>query len=122
MKDRTAHKSLIAPYIDGLLEEKHANGYSYESEELVLNRFDTYCIDKKLEAPEITKAFLSDWMERSETEGSFNHGKRISCVRQLLVFMATCGINVYIPHDFCHFKRALPHIFEVEELVSFFQK
>lgn len=122
MKDRTARKSLIAPYIDGLLEEKHANGYSYESEELVLNRFDTYCIDKKLEAPEITKAFLSDWMERSETEGSFNHGKRISCVRQLLVFMATCGINVYIPHDFCHFKRALPHIFGVEELVSFFSE
>lgn len=122
MKDRTVRKSLIASYIDGLLEEKHANGYSYESEELVLNRFDTYCIDKKLETPEITKAFLSDWMERSETEGSFNHGKRISCVRQLLVFMATCGINVYIPHDFCHFKRALPHIFEVEELVSFFSE
>lgn len=122
MKDRTVRKSLIAPYIDGLLEEKHANGYSYESEELVLNRFDTYCINKKLETPEITKEFLSGWMERSETEGSFNHGKRISCVRQLLVFMATCGINVYIPHDFCHFKRALPHIFEVEELVSFFSE
>lgn len=68
MKNRTVRKSLIAPYIDGLLEEKHANGYSYESEELVLNRFDTYCINKKLETPEITKAFLSDWMERSETE------------------------------------------------------
>ena len=57
-------------------------------------------LTKNSKAPEITKAFLSDWMERSETEGSFNHGKRISCVRQLLVFMATCGINVYIPHDF----------------------
>ena len=122
MKDRTVRKSLIAPYIDGLLEEKHANGYSYESEELVLNRFDTYCINKKLETPEITKEFLGDWMERRETEGSFNHGKRISCVRQLLVFMATCGINVYIPHDFCHFKRVLPHIFEAEELVSFFSE
>ena len=71
---------------------------------------------------DISKAYFQKYMERSETEGSFNHGKRISCVRQLLVFMATCGINVYIPHDFCHFKRALPHIFEVEELVSFFQK
>ena len=100
MKDRAVRKSLIAPYIDGLLEEKHANGYSYESEELVLNRFDMYCMNKKLETPEITKAFLGDWMERSGTEGSFHHGKRISCVRQLLVFMAACGINVYIPHDF----------------------
>lgn len=120
MKNRTARKSLIAPYIDGLLEEKHANGYSYDSEELVLNRFDAYCIEHKLETLEITKSFLSEWLEQRETEGAFNHGKRISCVRQLLVFMATCGIRVYIPHDFCHFKRALPHIFEPEELISFF--
>lgn len=122
MKNRTSRKSLIAPYIDGLLQEKHANGYSYDSEELVLNRFDAYCVNNKLETLEITKSFLSGWMERSETEGAFNHGKRISCVRQLLMFMATCGINVYIPHDFCHFKRALPHIFETEELISFFEK
>ena len=122
MNDRTVRKSLIAPYIDGLLAEKHANGYSYESEELVLNRFDTYCMDKKLRTPEITRAFLSDWMERRETEGPFNQGKRISYVRQLLVFMAACGIKVYIPHDFCHFKRALPHIFEAEELASFFSE
>lgn len=122
MKDKIVRKSLIAPYIDGLLEEKHANGYSYECEELVLNRFDTYCFNKKLNSPEITKAFLSDWMEQSETEGAFQRGKRISCVRQLLLFMASCGINVYIPHDFCHFKRALPHIFEPEELVSFFKE
>ena len=120
MKNKTVRRSIIAPYIDGLLEEKHANGYAYESEELVLNRFDTYCINKNLKTPEINKIFLEDWMKHSETEGAFNHGKRISCVRQLLLFMATCGINVYIPHDFCHFKRALPHIFEAEELISFF--
>lgn len=120
MKNEFIRSSLIAPFIDGLLEEKHANGYSYESGELVLNRFDAYCVEHKLTSPEITKAFLNDWMEKTDNEGAFNHGKRISCVRQLLLFMATCGIKVYIPHDFCHFKRALPHIFENEEIISFF--
>lgn len=122
MKNKYIRKSLVAPYIDGLLAEKHAAGYSYESEELVLNRFDTYCADNKLDTMEITRDFLEGWMRRSETEGSFNHGKRISCVRQLLIFMATYGINVYIPHDFCHFKKALPHIFETEEIISFFEQ
>lgn len=120
MKNNIVRRSLIAPYIEGLLEEKHANGYAYECEELILNRFDTYCYERKLDTLEISKSFLVDWMERKETEGAFHHGKRISCVRQLLLFMATCGISVYIPHDFCHFKRALPHIFEEEELISFF--
>lgn len=122
MKDRAVRKSLVAPYIDGLLEEKHADGYSYESGELILNRFDAYCLDKNLGTPEITREFLDGWMERSGTEGPSYHAKRISCVRQLLLFMATCGVNVYIPHDFCHFKRALPHIFEAEELASFFSE
>ena len=61
-------------------------------------------------------------MERTETEGAFNQGKRISCVKQLLLYMATCGIKVYIPHDFCHFRKALPHIFEQDEIKDLFEK
>lgn len=36
--------------------------------------------------------------------------------------MAACGVQVYIPHDFCHFKRALPHIFDKSEIEAFFQE
>ena len=120
MTDNTSRKSIIAPYIDGVLDEKHSHGYSYRSEELVLNRFDDYCVKNKLDTLEISREFLGKWMERSETEGEFNRGKRISCVKQLLLFMASCGIHVYIPHDFCHFKRALPHIFDSNEIAEFF--
>lgn len=122
MANNIVRQSIIAPYIDGLLQEKHAAGYSYKSEELVLNRFDTYCASHGLKSPEITKEFLSEWMEQKETEGASNQGKRISCVRQLLMYMAACGIQVYIPHDFCHFKRALPHIFDKMEIAAFFRE
>lgn len=114
--------SIVAPYIDGLLNEKHTNGYSYVSEELVLDRFDSYCTERNLDTLEITRAFLDEWMERTPSEGEFNRGKRISCVRQLLLFMATCGLKVYIPYGFCHFKKALPHIFEQEEVAAFFEQ
>ncbi len=120
MKAEVIRSSILAPYIDGLIEEKHANGYDYASEELILNRFDAYCCRKGLDTTEVSKEFLSEWMERSDTEGAFYQGKRISCVRQLLLFMATCGMKEYIPHDFCHFKRALPHIFDKEEIDAFF--
>jgi site-specific recombinase XerD len=79
-------------------------------------------VDNELETQEITKEFLGKWMERRETEGAFNQGKRISCVKQLLLYMATCGICVYIPHDFCHFKKALPHIFDSMEIICFFHE
>lgn len=113
-------KSAIAPYIDGLLAEKHANGYEYKSEELILDRFDRYCFSEGITDIRITKEDLGGWMERTTTEGEFFHGKRISTVRQLLLHMAACGIEVYIPHDFCHFTRALPHIFDPVEIEEFF--
>lgn len=122
MADKFERQSIVAPYIDGLLREKRADGYAYGSAELILNRFDTYCIEQGLKTPEITKEFLSGWMEQKETEGGFNRGKRISCVRQLLMYMASCGICVYIPHGFCHFKRALPHIFDPMETRAFFHE
>lgn len=120
MKNNSIFISIIAPYIVGLLKEKRANGYIYNSEEPLLQKFDTYCIDNKLNHLEITKTFLNKWMERRETEGSFYQAKRISVVRQLLLYMASSGINVYIPHDFCHFTRTQPHIFDSYEIVDFF--
>lgn len=120
MRNDYSRQSIIAPYIDGMLREKRSHGYTYNSEELVLNRFDTYCLEKGLTTAEITRDFLSGWMERKESEGAHNQGKRISCVRQLLIYMASCGVKVYIPHDFCHFKRPLPHIFDPLELEAFF--
>lgn len=122
MKTRNSRQSIVAPYIDGLLKEKRANGYAYESEELVLNRFDIYCVENDLETTYITREFLAGWMEQKESEGTHNRGKRISCVKQLLVYMAARGINVYIPHDFCHFMRPLPHIFDSSELKEFFHE
>ncbi len=122
MNDKILRISIIASYIDGLLKEKHTAGYSYNSEELVLNRFDTYCFNNNLDTLNITKEFLSGWLEGTDNEGAFNQGKRISCVRQLLLYMATCGIEVYIPHDFCHFTRALPHIFDQSEIDEFFKE
>lgn len=120
MKSKSEFKSIIAVYIVGLLKEKRANGYLYDTQEKILQRFDRYCIDNNLNKVEISKAFLGKWMERTDKEGSFNQINRISVIRQLLFYMASYGINVYIPHDFCHFKRAQPHIFDELELQAFF--
>ena len=119
MTDKYIRHSVIAPYIDGLLQEKRSNGHTYDSKDFVLNRFDAYCIKSQLQYIRITKDFLNGWMKRSETEGAFNQGKRISCVSQLLLFIATCVIQVHFPHDFCHFKRAFPHIFDGSEIEAF---
>lgn len=112
--------SIVAPYIQALITEKRAAGFLYKTEENVLKRFDKYCVEHCLSDLNITKEFLNDWMEKRDTEGNFNQVKRISVVKQLLENIAKCGIRVYIPHDYCHVKKALPHIFKPEEITSFF--
>lgn len=112
--------SILAPHITGFVTEKRALGYDYHSAELILLRFDRYCLERSLNTTSVTRGFLSGWMEQSDTEGLFNLGKRISVVRQLLIYMASLGIPVYIPHDFCHFEKMLPHILSREELDALF--
>ena len=112
--------SVIAKYIEGLLNEKRANGFSYSTEELILNRFDMYCIENNLETTAITREFLAEWMLRREEEGSYQQAKRISAVRQLLLYMTSYGLSEYIPSDFTHTEKILPHIFAPEELSEFF--
>lgn len=103
-----SYQSILAPYITGLLEEKRANGFSYTAKETTLWQFDEYCVSQHLDSLEVSKDFLAPWMERQDSESPSCHEDRISCVRQLMLYMASCGISVYIPHDFYHSRKPYP--------------
>lgn len=120
MKTDKVRSSYLAPYINTFLEQKRAAGFLYGKEELILNRFDAYCVSHELNSTTIRKEDLIDWMKMSGTEGDHFHVCRISCIRQFLLFMAACVFAVYIPHDFGHVHRKVPHIFCEEEETAFF--
>lgn len=115
-------KSLLAPYINGLLDEKHSLGYDYHTEELTLARFDQYCIQNKLESANITKEFLDGWCTKTDTEGLSHQCRRITAVRQLMLYMASLGATVYLPKFNGRRETVLPHIFTPEELHAFFRE
>jgi len=120
MNEGSSFKSVIAPYILGMLEEKRSMGFSYQTEELILARFDQYCVDNKLEDVGLTRDFLSEWCLQSKTEGLANQSKRISVVRQLMLYMISLGNMVYLPRFTGRKEIVLPHIFTQEELQALF--
>ena len=75
--------SPVAPFIDGLIEEKRSLGFSYVFEEYLLNVFDDYCIENSLEDPCFNRQFLIGWLEAWGDESASYHSQRISFVRQL---------------------------------------
>lgn len=114
--------SILAPYIAGVIEEKHSLGFNYYTEELILLRFDKYCIEKGLKTVNVTKPFLDEWCRQLDTEGLSNHGKRITAVRQLMLYMLSLGIVVHLPKNRVRPETILPHIFTDDELQGFFHE
>lgn len=121
MGTRKGFSSVLAPHIEGLLAEKRALGFSYDTEELTLARFDAYCAARGLGSQDgVTREFLAEWLERSPSEGACNHIKRVSTVRQLMIYMASLGLDVYIPRELPKADVKLPHIMTAEERAAFF--
>ena len=121
-KSPVTFKSVLADHISGMLMEKRAAGYDYRTEEAILLRFDDYCVKNSLAGPVYTKEFLSGWCEQSSSEGTANHNKRISVVRQLSLYMMSMGIPVYLPKSCLKTETVLPHLFTDEERTGFFHE
>ena len=121
MTNKLEFTSILADFIVKYLEEKRSLGYVYDTEALLLKRFDNYCNKKKLDSLTITKKFLESWMVRSNTEGATYQTKRISVVRGLILYMNAFGHKSYIPHHFSKVDVHIPHILSRDEVIEFFK-
>lgn len=113
--------SVVAEYIDGLLQEKRALGFSYVFEEYILNVFDNYCQEHGLDDPCFTRDFLIEWLAAWNDESSSYHSQRISFVRQLARYMNSLGVPAYIPVETVKKDIVVPYILSRDELCRFFK-
>lgn len=93
-------KSSLAPYMEGLIEQKRANGYSYHSGELLLLRLDAFCYEKFPNEVTVTYDLAAGWSEARPGESEAYHNNRISSLKALSVYMISLGIEAYIPKMF----------------------
>ena len=122
MCEEQRFRSILAPFINGLLAEKRALGFDYHTEELILARFDRYCAEAGLDTLNITRGFLDKWCTQTDTEGLSYRRKRVSVVRQLMLYMATLGAAVCLPKNNGRRETIIPHIFTREEILAFFHE
>lgn len=122
MHEKQRFNSILAPYINGLLAEKRSLGFDYHTEALILARFDRYCSEGDLDTLNVTKSFLDGWCTQTDTEGFSNQSKRITVIRQLMLYMISLGIAVCLPKSNGRREILLPHIFTQEELLALFHE
>jgi len=113
-------KSLLAPYITGLIEQKRACGYAYVYQEHVLESFDRFCIEQSHEVNTITRDLVMEWAVQRSTEGKNHRNQRVSFVRQLALYMLSLGMDAYVPRHYASGTVAAPHILSMRELSELF--
>jgi len=115
------YKSRLAPYIEGLLEQKRALGYLYEFEAYILKSFDGFFLENEPDGDSITRELIMAWSKKRPVESLGYRSQRISFVRQLCLFMCSLGIDAYIPRNFSTKELSVPHILNKEELRALFE-
>ena len=120
MKKDREFLSVFAPYITGLLEEKRAMGFVYDSAEDEFYRLDSYFVEKSITEPALTKEIIEDWCVLHPGEKGYGLQKRIGVIRRLSEYMNSLGFQAYYPRISPKVTAALPHIFTSNEIKAVF--
>lgn len=109
-------------YIEGLVEQKKAIGYSYDTPARILKTFSVFCMDHYPDETVLTQEIAMHWAEKREDEHVNWLMRRITPVRQLAKYMNCLGVNAYVipPGIPGKLIRYVPHIFTDQELQAFF--
>jgi integrase/recombinase XerD len=118
---RYRYESVFAPYIEGLVQQKKADGFIYELEAYILKLFDRFCIDNGYDKQIISREMSMEWAIQRKTEGINYRNQRVSFVRQLSLYMNSMGIASYIPRFMPSATVTVPHIPDRDELTAFFE-
>lgn len=116
-----SYSSPLGPYIKGLIDEKRALGYKYETEEYILRRLDDYWTCKGHSSPQIEAGDIEEWLLPSGNEGLSSVGTRVCTARQPARYMNSRGVAAYIPMNREKRAKAVIHVLSKEEIRELFK-
>ncbi|WMJ90192.1 tyrosine-type recombinase/integrase [Anaerocolumna sp. MB42-C2] len=114
------YSSELSVYINGLIDEKRALGYKYNTEAYVLARFDRYWVEQGYTSPEITIDRLEKWLSPSKKESVSSVSQRVYTVKQLALYMNARNISAYIPLNKEKRHKPVIHILDSGEIKELF--
>lgn len=114
------YRSALAPYIAGLIEDKRALGYKYTNSARILKRFDIYWLEHGYDDPGITADRLTDWVQKTVSEGTGQLRNRILAVRQLSYYLNGLSIPSYTPPLDVRVGKPIRHLLTQLEIKGLF--
>src|SRR3989442_525461 len=120
----TGFQSVLAPFIDQFVHEKHACGYGYHELTRSLHRFDDYLVREGLTTLDWPRAAARNWLAKKPHESASTQQQRITLIRQFSTFLLRAGYPAYVPDSTLAARNQstfVPRMLTDEELRKFFQ-
>lgn len=90
-------QSILAPFMDRFLQEKHACGYRYHEPTRILRHLDHFLLQEGLMTYELPRSIAQKWLAKRAHESPRTHQQRIMVVRQFSRFLCRLGYSAYVP-------------------------
>jgi len=120
----TSPSEHFKPYIEGLIEQKKAIGYPYDTSARILKTFAEFCAESYPDIEILSQEIAMHWAERRQNEHVNGLLRRITPVRQLAKYMVSIGLEAFVIPPGIPGKqiRYIPHIYTSRELRAFFSE
>src|SRR6188474_1453078 len=90
-------QSVLAPFMDQFVQEKHACGYAYHEPIRILHRLDDFLVQEGSATLELPRSIARNWLVKKPHESASTHQHRITVVRQFSSFLLRIGCPAYVP-------------------------
>lgn len=117
-----AYESGIHAHIIGLLQQKRADGFSYNCEEYHLKKLDEFYCDFFPNENTVTRDVAAKWAQIRPTEGENFRNRRVGTLRQLSLYILSLEIDAYLPRNNGKTVKTVLYIPSREEMTTFFEK
>lgn len=117
------YNSILKTYICGLVEEKHLHGFQSDTLKYNLAEIDRYMQENKPDGICINETYFNKWLAYADDPNLSRKTvyAKVSCFRQLMIYMNNLGIECYIPRlPRENEHRYVPHIYSEKEILDIF--
>jgi len=90
-------QSILAPFMEKFLQEKHACGYRYHEPTRILRRLDDFLCQEGLRSCELPRSIGQKWLAKRSHESPRTQQQRVMVVRQFSGFLCRLGYCAYVP-------------------------
>jgi len=117
-------QSVLAPFMDQFVQEKHACGYGYHELTRSLHRLDDFLVQEGLATLELPRSVARSWLAKKPHESASTQQQRMTLIRHFSRFLLRAGYPAYVPDSTLaarNLRTFVPRMLTDEELRKFFR-